>query len=130
MRERERDIYSVYVSVEDRFVSSHLFFSSSPMTTNEHLRQFLISFFSHFLPINSYLSLLIPIYFIIVLCRAGRCGRAGRKGLVTAIIAKRDKILSDAIQVKENNLKLNEIKLNEMEYCRMAFAIPCLMIFF
>lgn len=31
---------------------------------------------------------------------AGRCGRAGRKGLVTAIIAKRDKILSDAIQVQ------------------------------
>ena len=32
---------------------------------------------------------------------AGRCGRAGRKGLVTAIIAKRDKILSDAIQVQQ-----------------------------
>ena len=30
---------------------------------------------------------------------AGRTGRAGRKGLVTAIIAKRDKVLSDAIQV-------------------------------
>jgi len=30
--------------------------------------------------------------------RGGRCGRAGRKGLVTALVAKRDKVLSDAIQ--------------------------------
>ena len=30
--------------------------------------------------------------------RAGRCGRAGRKGLVTALVTKRDKVLSDAIQ--------------------------------
>lgn len=30
--------------------------------------------------------------------RAGRCGRAGRKGIVTALITKRDKVLSDAIQ--------------------------------
>jgi len=30
--------------------------------------------------------------------RAGRCGRAGRKGLVTSIISKRDKVLSDAVQ--------------------------------
>jgi len=29
--------------------------------------------------------------------RGGRCGRAGRKGLVTSLVAKRDKILSDAI---------------------------------
>ena len=33
-----------------------------------------------------------------MICSAGRCGRAGRKGLVTAIVAKRDKVLSDAIQ--------------------------------
>ena len=78
--------------------------------------------------ISKVFSFFVAIYFIIVFCRAGRCGRAGRKGLVTAIIAKRDKILSDAIQVKQNDLKLNEIKLNEMEYCRMVFVIPCLMI--
>jgi superfamily II DNA/RNA helicase len=30
--------------------------------------------------------------------RAGRCGRAGRKGIVTALVTKRDKVLSDAIQ--------------------------------
>jgi superfamily II DNA/RNA helicase len=30
--------------------------------------------------------------------RGGRCGRAGRKGLVTSLVAKRDKVLSDAIQ--------------------------------
>ena len=30
--------------------------------------------------------------------RAGRCGRAGRKGLVTSLIAKRDTVLSVAIQ--------------------------------
>jgi hypothetical protein len=36
----------------------------------------------------------------LIIYSAGRCGRAGRKGLVTAIIAKRDKILSDAIQVQ------------------------------
>ena len=30
--------------------------------------------------------------------RAGRCGRMGRKGIVTALVTKRDKVLSDAIQ--------------------------------
>ena len=39
-----------------------------------------------------------PLNPIDYLHRAGRCGRAGRKGLVTSIVAKRDKVLSDAIQ--------------------------------
>ena len=30
---------------------------------------------------------------------AGRTGRVGRKGVVTALVTKRDKVLSDAIQV-------------------------------
>eukprot|EP01032_Pedospumella_encystans_P020912 gene20912-23745_t len=30
--------------------------------------------------------------------RAGRCGRAGRKGLVTALVAKRDQVLAEAIE--------------------------------
>ena len=32
------------------------------------------------------------------MCTSGRTGRAGKGGVVTSLVAKRDKVLSDAIQ--------------------------------
>ena len=49
--------------------------------------------------------------------RAGRCGRAGRKGIVTSIIAKRDKILSDAVQgAIARGLPLDTLSSSKRDY--------------
>jgi hypothetical protein len=59
---------------------------------------------------------------------AGRTGRAGRKGLVTAIIAKRDKVLSDAIQVcgwAAIVLHTFRIYSRDATICRVLFWLFC-----
>ncbi len=49
--------------------------------------------------------------------RAGRCGRAGRKGVVTSIITKRDKVLSDAIRgAILRGLPIDSLSSNKRDY--------------
>ena len=49
--------------------------------------------------------------------RAGRCGRAGRKGLVTALVAKRDQVLSKAIQgAITRGLPIDELTSEKKDY--------------
>ena len=49
--------------------------------------------------------------------RAGRCGRAGRKGTVTSIIAKRDEVLSSAIQgAMKQGLPIDSLTAAKRDY--------------
>lgn len=49
--------------------------------------------------------------------RAGRCGRAGRKGSVTSIIAKRDEVLSLAIQgAIKQGLPIDSLSASKRDY--------------
>ena len=51
------------------------------------------------------------------MCRAGRTGRAGREGLVTAFIQKRDKILSMGIQAAiQKNYPLDDLSSDKDDY--------------
>lgn len=58
-----------------------------------------------------------PLNAIDYLHRAGRTGRAGRKGLVTAIVTKRDVVLSDAIQAAvAKGLPLDSLSSSKKDY--------------
>lgn len=58
-----------------------------------------------------------PLNPIDYLHRAGRCGRAGRKGLVTALVAKRDQVLSKAIQgAITRGLPIDELTSEKKDY--------------
>jgi len=58
-----------------------------------------------------------PLNPIDYLHRAGRCGRAGRKGVVTSIISKRDKVLSDAVQGSiARDLPLDSLSSSKRDY--------------
>eukprot|EP00597_Dinobryon_sp_UTEXLB2267_P002903 CAMPEP_0170060226 /NCGR_PEP_ID=MMETSP0019_2-20121128/2230_1 /TAXON_ID=98059 /ORGANISM="Dinobryon sp., Strain UTEXLB2267" /LENGTH=446 /DNA_ID=CAMNT_0010265717 /DNA_START=381 /DNA_END=1718 /DNA_ORIENTATION=+ len=58
-----------------------------------------------------------PLNPIDYLHRAGRCGRAGRKGLVTSLVTKRDKVLSDAIQAAiARGLPLDSLSSSRRDY--------------
>ena len=49
--------------------------------------------------------------------RAGRCGRAGRKGMVTSVVGKRDKVLSDAVQSAiARGLPLDNLSSSKRDY--------------
>jgi superfamily II DNA/RNA helicase len=49
--------------------------------------------------------------------RAGRCGRAGRKGTVTSILKKRDIVLSSAIQgAMARNLPIDNLSSSKQDY--------------
>eukprot|EP01038_Epipyxis_sp_PR26KG_P014050 gene14050-18843_t len=49
--------------------------------------------------------------------RSGRCGRAGRKGLVTSILTKRDEVLAEAIQgAMAKGLPLDSLSSNKKDY--------------
>lgn len=59
--------------------------------------------------------------------RAGRCGRAGRKGIVTALVSKRDEVLANAIKgaiVRE--LPIDSLTASKKDYSdggKLAFVV-------
>lgn len=58
-----------------------------------------------------------PLNSIDYLHRAGRCGRAGRSGFVTSIVAKRDQTLSEAIQnAIKKDLPLDNLTSDKKDY--------------
>lgn len=58
--------------------------------------------------------------------RAGRCGRAGRKGCVTSLISKRDEVLANAIQnCIKKGLPIDSLSASKRDYAVSSFDNNC-----